>query len=63
MIKLNNIPYGALYTLQPSYFEHLIHDQTYQADDYDEMEVLTPSVWEVFVIRVKAFFELICTKY
>jgi len=56
MIDADNLPYGALYSFQPDYLEHLNHDEIYLENEHHEMEVPTPTVWEIVGSHVKAFF-------
>jgi hypothetical protein len=54
MVNADDVPYGALYTFQPDYMGHLIHDEIIHEDDVAEVHV--PVFWKVCVGRVRDFF-------
>ncbi|OIQ80288.1 hypothetical protein GALL_379650 [mine drainage metagenome] len=56
MANANEIPYGALYSFQPDYLLHLIHDEIYHGDEHDEVNMPAAYSWESFSRRVKTLF-------
>lgn len=55
MININDLPYGALYSLEPDYLKSLNHDEAAYPSELDESDVTTSDEWE-FIESVKSLF-------
>lgn len=55
MINVNDVPYGALNSLEPDYLKYLYHDEVAYPDKFDELDVPASDEWEV-IETVKALF-------
>lgn len=51
MIDSNEVPYGALYSLQPEYLAYLIHDEIHHEGE----EVETPATIEMYIKSMMDF--------